>query len=100
MNQVITDNIDQLKDLCKAYDINPVEKGTGLELNISDEDNSLDLELALQVSEFFRLSEEKSIAIMDEVKAAVKSWRTIATKYGISRVEKEIKSLAFSVAED
>ncbi len=86
--------------LSPAYDINPVETGTGLKLNISDEDNSLDLELALQVSEFFRLSEEKSIAIMDEVKTAVKSWRTIATKYGISRVEQEIKALAFSVIED
>jgi len=86
--------------LSPAYDINPVETGTGLKLNISDEDNSLDLELALQVSEFFRLSKEKSIAIMDEVKTAVKSWRTIATKYGISRVEQEIKALAFSVIED
>jgi serine/threonine-protein kinase HipA len=86
--------------LSPAYDINPVETGTGLKLNISDKDNSLDPELALQVSEFFRLSEEKSIAIMDEVKSAVKSWRITATKYGISRVEQEIKALAFSVVED
>jgi len=47
--------------LSPAYDINPVETGTGLKLNISDEDNSLDLDLALEVSEFFRLSEEKQL---------------------------------------
>ncbi len=86
--------------LSPAYDINPVEAGTGLKLNISDEDNSLDLDLALQVREFFRLSEEKSIAIMEEVKMAVKGWRTIAIKYGLSRVEQEIKALAFSVGEE
>ena len=91
---------DQGWKLSPAYDINPVETGTGLKLNISEEDNSLDLELALQVSEFFRLSEEMSIAIMDEVKSAVKSWRITATKYGIPRVEQEIKALAFSVVED
>ena len=91
---------DQGWRLSPAYDINPVETGTGLKLNISDEDNSLDLDLALQVREFFRLSEPKSIAIMDEVKMAVKSWRITATKYGISRVEQEIKALAFSVVEE
>ncbi len=91
---------DQGWRLSPAYDINPVETGTGLKLNISDEDNSLDLDLALQVREFFRLSEPKSTAIMDEVKMAVKSWRITATKYGISRVEQEIKALAFSVVEE
>ena len=91
---------DQGWRLSPAYDINPVETGTGLKLNISDEDNSLDLDLALQVREFFRLSEPKSIAIMAEVKMAVKSWRITATKYGISRVEQEIKALAFSVVEE
>ena len=32
--------------LSPAYDINPVELGTGLKLNISDNDNSLDIDLA------------------------------------------------------
>jgi serine/threonine-protein kinase HipA len=45
--------------LSPAYDINPVENGSGLKLNISDEDNSLDLNLAMEVSEFFRLSEKR-----------------------------------------
>lgn len=81
--------------LSPAYDINPIETGTGLKLNISDEDNSLDLELAMEVSEYFRLSKDKANAIKEEVLTAVASWRSIATKYGISRIEQELKAIAF-----
>jgi serine/threonine-protein kinase HipA len=85
--------------LSPAYDINPVETGTGLKLNISDEDNSLNLDLAIDVCQFFRLSNERAIEIMNEVKASVLNWKKIATKYGISRGEQELKSLAFRLAE-
>lgn len=81
--------------LSPAYDINPVETGTGLKLNISDDDNSLDLDLALEVCEFFRLSENRAKEIIEEVKAAVINWRNVADKYGISRAEQELKAQAF-----
>lgn len=81
--------------LSPAYDINPIETGTGLKLNISDEDNALDLDLAMEVSEFFRLPKERAGIIMEEVKAAVRKWKVIADKYGISRAEQELKALAF-----
>jgi len=83
--------------LSPAYDINPVETGIGLTLNISDEDNALDLNLALEVSEFFRLKEEKAIEIVEEVKAVVSDWRILADKYGLSRNEQELKASAFRV---
>ncbi len=86
--------------LSPAYDINPNEAETGLKLNISENDNSLDLDLAMEVHEYFRLNEEQAIQIIDEVKKAVKNWRTIATKHGISKGEQDLKSLAFSKAED
>jgi serine/threonine-protein kinase HipA len=85
--------------LSPAYDINPVETGTGLKLNISDEDNSLDLDLALEVSEFFRLSEERATEIMEDVMVAVRSWNEVAIKYGISRGERELKSIAFKTVK-
>jgi len=81
--------------LSPAYDINPVETGSGLKLNISDEDNSLDLNLAMKVSGFFRLSEKRATEIIEEVLNAVAGWKKIATKYGISRVEQELKAIAF-----
>lgn len=85
--------------LSPAYDINPVETGRGLKLNISDEDNSLDLDLAIEVSEYFRLSEERAAIIITEVKTAVRGWRELAKKYGISRNEQELKAPAFRQAE-
>lgn len=81
--------------LSPAYDINPVETGTGLKLNISDEDNSLDVSLAMEVSEFFRLSEKKATEIMREVQVAVSCWKEVATTYGISKTAQELKAIAF-----
>lgn len=85
--------------LSPAYDINPVETGTGLSLNISDSDNSLDLELAIEVCAFFRISEDRANKIIIEVTSAVKDWRKVANKHGISKAEQEMKSQAFSRAE-
>ncbi len=81
--------------LSPAYDINPVETGSGLSLNISDEENTLDLDLAIEVREFFRLSDKRAEEIMEEVKSAVRNWRSVAKKHGISRAEQELKALAF-----
>ncbi|MAY84531.1 MAG: toxin HipA [Flavobacteriales bacterium] len=85
--------------LSPAYDINPNEFGTGLKLNISEEDNALDLELALDVCAFFRLTKDQAKKIIQEVKLAVCNWRDVAKKYGISRTEQELKAIAFSKAE-
>lgn len=85
--------------LSPAFDINPVETGTGLKLNISDSDNALDLDLALEVSSYFRLSQERAFQIIQEVKNAVRNWRTIARKYGLSHLDCELKSTAFSRSE-
>jgi len=82
-----------------AYDINPVETGSGLKLNISDSDNSLDLDLALEVCEFFRLEKDRAKEIIAEVKSAVRNWSIIATKYGISKSDQDIKAIAFQRAE-
>ncbi|MGF1635604.1 MAG: type II toxin-antitoxin system HipA family toxin [Cyclobacteriaceae bacterium] len=85
--------------LSPAFDINPVENGTGLKLNISENDNALELDLALEVHEYFRLDKSKAFAIMETVKGAVSKWRDIATKYGISKSNQEMKATAFRVVE-
>lgn len=86
--------------LSPAYDINPVETGTGLKLNISDEDNSLDLNLAMEVAEFFRLSEKRATQIIEEVLNAIDNWKEVAIKYGISRIEQELKAIAFKTTKN
>jgi len=81
--------------LSPAYDINPVESGTGLSLNISEDDNSLDLELALEVAEYFRVNINRAREIIDLVMDTVNQWRIIARECGISNVEQDLMSRAF-----
>jgi len=85
--------------LSPAYDINPIETGTGLSLNISDNDNALDFNLAIEVAKFFRLTDERASKILEEVTNAVKHWRSVAKKWGISNAECELKSKAFRITE-
>jgi serine/threonine-protein kinase HipA len=85
--------------LSPAYDINPVETGTGLKLNISDSDNALDLNLAMEVVDYFRLRKPRALKIIEKVKASVRNWRVVATKFNIPKAEQELKSKAFQRAD-
>jgi serine/threonine-protein kinase HipA len=81
--------------LSPAYDINPNEYGKGLSLNITDSDNSLDLDLAMTIAGYFRLSDDKASQIIQQVSAVVKDWRKVAANYKISNAEQERMSVAF-----
>ncbi len=81
--------------LSPAYDINPVETGTGLKLNISADDNDLDLDLAMEVHEYFRLNRANAEKIINEVVNSVRNWRDVATSYGLSKSDQEKKAAAF-----
>lgn len=81
--------------LSPAYDLNPVETGTGLTLNISDTDNSLDVALALEVAPFFRLEEAKAKQISADIQLIVSSWRMVANQLKITRNEQEMMTNAF-----
>jgi serine/threonine-protein kinase HipA len=82
-------------ELSPAYDINANEFGQALNLNISDVDNALDLNLALEVTPFFRLSLQDAKAIIQQVKSAVKDWQKIVKKYKIAASERELMTMAF-----
>jgi len=73
--------------LSPAYDINPNENGTGLSLNISEDDNSLDYELCLEVSEYFRWKENDAIKYIKKAKKEISKWKMIAKEYGVSNRE-------------
>lgn len=83
--------------LSPAYDHNPIEIGTGLKLNISENDNALDVALALSVAPYFRLKPNKAKEIAEEVQQAVAQWQTIATNYKISKAEQARMARAFWV---
>src|SRR5579871_6172183 len=86
--------------LSPAYDVNPVHHRTGLTLNISENDNSLDFDLALSVAKYFRLNEQRSQTIISEIKKAVLGWQKIAIQLSIPRSEQELMASAFEKANE
>jgi serine/threonine-protein kinase HipA len=85
--------------LSPAYDINPVYFGSGLTLNISETDNSLDLDLAKSVARFFRITEKRAGEIIGEITGVVKDWRFIARGLRIPVSEQDLMAAAFELAE-
>jgi len=84
-------------ELSPAYDMNPEPDGTGLKLNITQDDNSLDFELAMSVIKYYRISAKRAGEILNQVKKAVGAWRKIASGYNISKTEQELVAGAFRV---
>lgn len=81
--------------LSPAYDMNPNEYGAGLHLNISEDDNALELPLALSVAKYFRIAALRANEIIEQVVASVNTWKAVATKYNLSRAEQERIQAAF-----
>ncbi len=85
--------------LSPAYDMNPDPYADGLKLNISDVENSLDLELALEVAEYFRVAAPRAKAIVEEVASPVRRWRPLAALLKLSSTEIEPMAPAFRLAD-
>ena len=85
--------------LSPAFDINPTERATGLSLNITENDNSLDLSLAMDVAEYFRIEPKESDKIIAHITSVIREWSSVADKFGISKSEQEVMSDAFRNAE-
>ena len=81
--------------LSPAYDLNPSYYGGGLSLNITEADNSLNMDLAREVAPFFGVSEKEAEEIIGVVRDAMSGWRHVASKMGISREEQEKMAKAF-----
>ncbi len=85
--------------LAPAYDMNPVETGDGLKLNVSESDNSQSLELAQSVAQFFRIKSSRACEIIEEVAAAAGQWRQVASSIGIPKSEQQQMRDAFRLAQ-
>jgi serine/threonine-protein kinase HipA len=73
--------------LAPAYDVNPAETGDGLTLNISPDDNSQNLDLAVEVAPFFRVPQKRAIEILTEMRNTIRGWRTLAEEAGLADQE-------------
>jgi serine/threonine-protein kinase HipA len=81
--------------LSPAYDINPIEKGIGLSLNISESDNSLDFDLCMSVIDYYRWKEEEAIDFITQTKMVVGQWKDRAKQLNISNSEISFMETAF-----
>jgi serine/threonine-protein kinase HipA len=84
--------------LCPAYDLNPVPvdvKPRVLTSAIDLDDTSASFDLALSVTPYFELDEDDARTIANEVATAVSRWRTVATRYGLSKAECDRMASAF-----
>jgi len=86
--------------LSPTYDINPDPYGEGLKLNISDSDNSQDLELLRDVSEFFRVKQKRADEIITHIVKTVRTWRIEAKRNHISNEQQEYMARAFRIADE
>ena len=81
--------------LSPVFDINPNEDGSGLSLNISLDDNALDLDIPLEIAEYFRLNKEIGLKIIDQIRKSVSNWRNVANKYQLPKSEQEFLAKVF-----
>jgi serine/threonine-protein kinase HipA len=81
--------------LAPAFDLNPDPSGIGLSLNISETDNALNFDLALEVAPFFRLKRPAAETILQQVRHTVRSWQSHAKALRIPRMEQEVMATAF-----
>ncbi|MDZ7846463.1 MAG: hypothetical protein U5L96_06690 [Owenweeksia sp.] len=67
-----------------------------MSLNISEDDNTLDLDLAREVATYFRLKDNVAKQIIEETTRVVSNWRELAANYNIPRDEVELMAGAFA----
>lgn len=108
-NMVVSNTDDHLRNhgfvltdkgwkLSPLYDVNPVPYGDTLSLNVDSYDNSISIDLAISVADFYNIKPEKARAYADEIIMIVRNnWESLAQKYGINRKQIEEMRPAFSV---
>ena len=85
--------------LSPLYDVNPVPYGDELSLNVSEEDPSISVELAVETSEYYGFSKNEAEKEAQNILAVVKdNWEKLAVKYGIGRSNVEYMRPAFSAS--
>lgn len=85
--------------LSEAFDMNPEADSHGLQLNVSEADNTHDLDLALSVSPYFRITMKNANAILKRNQVIVRQWPKIAKRLRISGREQQRMAPAFRLAE-
>lgn len=107
-NMAITNTDDHLRNhafilttngwlLSPLYDVNPIPYGDELSLNVDEEDNRIDIDLAIQTAVRFGIHESDAEKYAKEILEVIKkNWNRLASEYGLSRRQIEEMKPAFS----
>ena len=84
--------------LSPMYDVNPDVYGNALSLGVSENDNSISFELAIETSGFYDISVHDAKDTVAYIRKTVEAnWRALAAGYGLSKSAIERMSPAFSM---
>ena len=86
---------EQGLSLSPAYDINPSIERTELTLAINEFDTACDVSIALDASRDYGLSKQEANDVVQQVSAAVASWKDEAAQLRIPRAEQALMAAAF-----
>lgn len=81
--------------LSPAYDINPVPDRDELTLAINETETRCDVEIAMEASRNYGITDKDADAILKTVQSAVATWRTEATALKIPKADQEEMAAAF-----
>lgn len=107
-NMAVTNTDDHLRNhafiltdkgwiLSPLYDVNPVPYGDELSLNVDEEDNSINIDLAVQTAVRFGISKSDAEAQAKGILKIVRdNWEKTAAGYGLTRRQIEEMRPAFS----
>ncbi len=106
-NMAVTNTDDHLRNhafiltskgwiLSPLYDVNPVPYGDELSLNVNEENNQIDIDLAVQTAVKFGIHESDAENYADGILEIVRNnWRRLASEYRLSRRQIEEMAPAF-----
>jgi serine/threonine-protein kinase HipA len=72
--------------LSPLYDVNPVPYGDTLSLNVSKDDNSIDIGLALETASFYDIASSDAKGMAHEILSTIRdNWERVAKENGLGR---------------
>lgn len=87
--------------LSPLYDVNPVPYGDEPLLNVDEEDNRIDIDLAIQTAMRFGIHESDAEKYAKEILDVIRNnWNRLASEYRLSRRQMEEMKPAFRACYD
>jgi serine/threonine-protein kinase HipA len=81
--------------LSPAYDMNPSIDRTELSLAVNEVDTVCDVSIAMDAHKYYGLSTQTAERVLQEVEAAVTTWREEANRLRIPKAEQDLMAAAF-----